>query len=107
MNFFCPLPTNTPIDADGINTFASLGPYYVASRQVGRQLIMKSNPNYKGPRPHNVSTFAFTANTNLDQSLLQVKAGQADYDAGGLPATAHADLAKQYGVTRAARVATS
>ena len=29
-------------------------------------------------------------NTNLDQSLLQVKAGQVDYDAGGLPATAHA-----------------
>ena len=26
----------------------------------------------------------FTVNTNLDQSLLQVKAGQSDYDAGGL-----------------------
>ena len=37
-------------------------------------------------------------NTNLDQSLLQVKAGQSDYDAGGLPATAHASLAQQYGV---------
>ncbi len=98
MDFFCPIPKGTPINADGINTFASFGPYYVASRQVGRQLIMKTNPNYKGSRPHNISTFVFTMNTNLDQSLLQVKAGQADYDAGGLPATANAGLAQQYGV---------
>jgi ABC-type oligopeptide transport system substrate-binding subunit len=95
MDFFCAIPTNTPIDADGINTFSSFGPYYVASRQVGRQIIVKEDPNYKGPRPHNVNTFVFTVNTNLDQSLLQVKAGQSDYDAGGLPPTAHAGLAQQ------------
>jgi len=100
MNFFCPIPKGTPINPDGINTFSAFGPYYVASRQVGRQIIVKSNPNYKGPRPHNVDTFVFTANTQLDQSLLQVKAGQADYDAGGLPPTAHADLAKQYGINK-------
>jgi ABC-type oligopeptide transport system substrate-binding subunit len=98
MNFFCPIPKGMPINADGVDTFASFGPYYVASRQVGRQLITKTNPNYKGSRPHNVSTFVFTMNTNLDQSLLQVKSGQADYDAGGLPATANAGLAQQYGV---------
>jgi ABC-type transport system substrate-binding protein len=100
MNFFCALPKGTPITADGINTFSSFGPYYVASRQVGRQLITKTNPNYKGSRPHNIDTFVFTMNTNLDQSLLQVKSGQADYDAGGLPPTAHADLAQQYGVNK-------
>jgi len=98
MNFFCPIPKGTPINPDGIDSFASFGPYYVASRQVGRQLITKRNPNYKGQRPANIDTFVMTANTNLDQSLLQVKAGQADYDMGGLPPTAHADLAKQYGV---------
>ncbi len=98
MNFFCPIPKGTPVNPDGINSFASFGPYYVASRQVGRQLITKRNPNYKGQRPANIDTFVMTANTNLDQSLLQVKAGQADYDMGGLPPTAHADLAKQYGV---------
>ena len=72
MDFFSPIPKGTPINADGINSFASFGPYYVASRQVGRQLIVKANPNYHGSRPHNVSTFVFTMNTNLDQSLLQV-----------------------------------
>ncbi len=100
MNFFCALPKGTEINADGINTFSSFGPYYVASRQVGRQIILKSNPNYKGTRPHNVDTFVFTMNTNLDQSLLQVKSGQVDYDAGGLPPTAHADLAKTYGINK-------
>ena len=83
-----------------ITTFASFGPYYIASRQVGRQIIVKENPNYRGPRPHNVNTFVFTVNTNLDQSLLQVKAGQSDYDAGGLPPTAHSGLAQQFGINK-------
>jgi peptide/nickel transport system substrate-binding protein len=100
MNFFCPLPTSTPIGARGVNTFPSWGPYYVASRQVGRSIIVRTNANYKGSRPHNVDTFAFTVNTNVDQSLLQVKAEKADYDAGLLPATAHADLAKQFGINK-------
>ena len=60
MNFFCAIPKGTPINADGINSFASFGPYYVASRQVGRQIITKTNPNYKGSRPHNIDTFVFT-----------------------------------------------
>jgi ABC-type oligopeptide transport system substrate-binding subunit len=100
MNFFCALPKGTPINPDGIDSFASFGPYYVASRQVGRQIITKTNPNYKGQRPHNIDTFVFTANTNLDQSLLQVKSGQADYDSGGLPSTANAGLAQQYGINK-------
>ena len=100
MNPFCAIATDTPTDPNGINTFASFGPYYVASRQVGRQIITKTNPNYKGSRPHNIDTFVFTANANVDQSLLQVKAGQADYDAGGLPATAHASLAQEFGINK-------
>jgi len=100
MNFFCPIPKGTPINPDGIDTFASFGPYYVASRQVGRAMIVKRNPNYKGSRPANFDTFSFTMNTNLDQSLLQVKSGQADYDAGGLPPTANAGLAQQYGINK-------
>ncbi len=100
MNFFCPIPKGTPINPDGINTFASFGPYYVASRQVGRTMVTKTNPNYKGQRPHNIDTFAFTMNTNLDQSLLQVKQGSADYDAAGLPSTANAGLAQQYGINK-------
>ena len=77
---------------NGVTTLPGSGPYYIASRQVGRNIVLKRNPNYKGPRPHNVDTFNITVNTNLDQSLLQVKAGQVDCDMGGLPPTAHAEL---------------
>ena len=35
-----------------------------------------------------------------NQSLLQVRAGQADYDAAGLPPTAHDSLSREYGVKK-------
>jgi peptide/nickel transport system substrate-binding protein len=98
--FACAIPTNLPIDANGVTTLPGAGPYYFASRQVGRSIVLKRNPNYKGPRPHNIDTFNITVNANVDQSLLQVKSGQVDWDIGGLPPTAHADLADQFGVNK-------
>src|SRR5918912_1094061 len=56
--------------------------------------------NIADDRHGNIDTFDITVNTNLDQSLLQVRSGQVDYDMGGLPPTAHADLAKRYGVNK-------
>ena len=41
-----------------------------------------------------------TTNTDVNQSLLQVRAGQVDYDQFGLPPTAHDDLSRQYGVKK-------
>jgi hypothetical protein len=38
-----------------------------------------------------------TVDTNINQSLLQVEADQADYDIVGLPQTAAARLSKQMG----------
>jgi oligopeptide transport system substrate-binding protein len=100
MPFFQALETNMAVDPKGVNAYPSAGPYYIASRDVGRQIVVRKNPNYKGNRPRNVDTFLITVNTNLDQSLLQVKSNQVDYDMGGLPPTAHSDLAKQYGVNK-------
>jgi len=100
MPFFQALETNLAIDPKGVNAYPSAGPYYIASRDVGRQIIVKKNPNYKGNRPANIDQFVMTVNTNLDQSLLQVKANQVDYDMGGLPPTAHADLAAQFGINK-------
>jgi peptide/nickel transport system substrate-binding protein len=62
--------------------------------------VLKRNPYYKGNRPANPDQIVITPNVNVDQSLLQVKAGQADFDLGGIPATAAADLAKTYGVNK-------
>jgi peptide/nickel transport system substrate-binding protein len=100
MPFFQAIPANLATDPKGVNAYPSAGPYYIASRDVGRQIVLKTNKFYKGNRPHNIDTFTITVNTNLDQSLLQVKANQVDYDMGGLPPTAHADLAATYGINK-------
>ena len=62
--------------------------------------MLARNPYYKGDRPANPDQIVFTPNANVDQSLLQVKAGQADIDLEGLPPTATADLGTQYGVNK-------
>jgi peptide/nickel transport system substrate-binding protein len=87
-----------PIDAKGVNVYPSAGPYKIASREVGRQLVLERNTFYKGNRPANPDRIVYTVNTDLNQSLLQVRAGQADYDYAGVPPTAHDDLSKTYGV---------
>jgi peptide/nickel transport system substrate-binding protein len=100
MPFFQAISLKMPNDPRGVDAYPSGGPYYIASRIVNRRIVLKRNKFYKGNRPANIDTFDFAVNTNLDQSLLQVKANQADYDIGGLPPTAHADLARTYGVNR-------
>src|SRR5919202_4720314 len=100
MPFFQALPLNIKDDPHGVDAYPSAGPYYIAQRIVNRRIVLKKNKFYKGDRPRNIDTFDITVNTNLDQSLLQVRNGQVDYDMGGLPPTAHADLAKRYGVNK-------
>jgi ABC-type transport system substrate-binding protein len=39
-------------------------------------------------------------NTNAQQSLLQVKANQVDFDLFGVPPSAHAGLAREYGINK-------
>jgi len=100
MPFFQALKTNLALDKNGVSVYPTGGPYTITERTVGRHITVTKNKYYKGPRPANVQTFDINVNTNLDQSLLQVKAGQADYDMGGLPATAHADLGQQFGINK-------
>jgi ABC-type transport system substrate-binding protein len=96
-------PKKTPLDPNGVKVYPSGGPYYIAARDVGRTVLLKRNKYYKGNRPHNPNTIAINVNTNLDTSLLQVKANQRDYDMFGVPPTAHVDLhthfRKQYHVS--------
>jgi peptide/nickel transport system substrate-binding protein len=100
MPFFQALPLSLKVDAHGAEAYPSAGPYYISSRVVNRRIVVKKNKFYKGSRPRNIDTFDIDVNTNLDQSLLQVRANQRDYDMAGLPASAHSNLAKQYGVNK-------
>jgi len=100
MQWFTAVKPSMPYSSQGLNTYPAAGPYYIASRDPGRSTVLKRNPYYKGSRPANPDQIAFTPNVNVDQSLLQVKAGQSDMDLGGIPPTAASDLAKQYGVNK-------
>ena len=100
MPFFQALALNIPTNSHGVNTYPSGGPYYFASRSVGRQIVLKRNRYYHGKRPANADTMIINVNTNVDQSLLQVRRGEVNYDLGGLPASAPAQLAKDFGVNK-------
>jgi peptide/nickel transport system substrate-binding protein len=100
MPFFSAISLKTKVNPQGAEAYPSAGPYYISQRIVNRRIVLKRNKYYKGPRPHNIDTFDINVNSNLDQSLLQVKSNQADYDMGGLPASAHAGLASQYGTNK-------
>lgn len=101
MPFFGAVKPSMAIDPKGISVYPSAGPYRIVSRTITQSLTLARNPNYRGNRPANADRIVYTVNTDQNQSLLQVRAGQADYDASGVPPTAHADLAQQFGVRRA------
>ncbi|HEY2938524.1 MAG TPA: ABC transporter substrate-binding protein [Gaiellaceae bacterium] len=96
MPFFQAISLKMPIDPNGVKTYPSGGPYYIASRDIGRSILLKRNKYYKGNRPHNPNQISITVNTNLDTSLLQVKANQRDYDMFGVPPTAHVELHRDF-----------
>jgi peptide/nickel transport system substrate-binding protein len=102
MPFFCAIvPSKTPVDPQGVNTLPGAGPYYIASRTVGKQIVLKTNPYYKGNRPHRSGTIVMTMNTDPSQTYLQVSNGTYAADPSGLDnPSAAADLEKQFGVNK-------
>jgi ABC-type oligopeptide transport system substrate-binding subunit len=100
MPFFQAISLKMANDPKGVDSYPSGGPYTISSRIPNRRIVLTRNKFYKGSRPANINTFDITVNTNLDQSLLQVRSNQVDYDMGGLPPTAHAGLASDFGVNK-------
>jgi ABC-type oligopeptide transport system substrate-binding subunit len=66
--FFCPVPTDTPTLRGGLlkgdtgvvggGYIPSAGPYFVAGYANEEYVILKRNPNYRGPRPHALDAIA-------------------------------------------------
>lgn len=100
MSFFCPIKVGTPIEPDGINNPPGSGPYYVAERTVNRQLVLKENPFYKGPRPHNYDQIIWTIGPSLEACRLNVEQNNTDYCVDGIPPTAYKEVADKYGINR-------
>jgi peptide/nickel transport system substrate-binding protein len=100
MAFFSATDLSVPIDPNGVNTYPSAGPYYLASRTPERQMILKRNPYYKGTRPHNFDTITIEVGNTLETIQLNVQSGKSDYAQAGIPATAYAEVAQKFGVNR-------
>jgi peptide/nickel transport system substrate-binding protein len=98
--FNCALKVGTPHIPQGINKFASAGPYYVASRTPNRTIVLKRNKYYKGFLGHNPNQIIVTVQTDPNASLQATERGTVNTDIGGLPPTEHARLGRQYGVNR-------
>ena len=102
MPFFCAIdPAKTPVDPQGLKTVPGAGPYYIAARTVGKQLVMKVNPYYRGNRPHRASQIVFTMNTDPQQTYLQISKGTYATDPNGLSnPSAAGQLAGKYGINK-------
>src|SRR5829696_1190727 len=102
MPFFCAVPIGTPVDPNGQQAIPSAGPYYVASAFPEQRIVLKPNPNYRGPRPHRLDGIVYTLGVAKARSVAQIEAGRADYVADGVPAAAAARLETRYGAHTAA-----
>ncbi len=100
MPFFAAVPSNIGNDPNGALTPASAGPYYIASRTPGKSILLKANPNYHGPRPHNVAAINYTVGNSQEAIRLRVEQGASDYAADGVPSPAYAELATRYGINK-------
>jgi ABC-type transport system substrate-binding protein len=92
------LAANT--DSQGVNSYASCGPYYVASRTPNKSITLKRNAFYKGSRPHNVDQIEYRIGNSLQVIEQNVETGTTDFAAQGLDPTSWKRLADKYGVNK-------
>ena len=78
--FFCTMPADTPAVHGGLPMVPapSAGPYYVSDHFNGEYLILKRNPNYRGPRPAHLDAVAFREGISPEHSVERVESGAWD-----------------------------
>ena len=87
MPFFCAMPSGTPIaDIDPQkHPIPSAGPYYISYQNIGWQTVVRRNPNYRGPRPHNLDAVVYVAGIDTGPAAAQIVEGKLDYLAEQYP----------------------
>jgi len=102
MPFFAGIDTTlaSQIDANGINNYASCGPYYFAARTPNRSITLKRNPNYKGGRAANADVIQVNIGNDTNVELQNTLSGATDYPSGGIPPTEWKGLVAQYGLNK-------
>ena len=99
MPFFAAIPTNLPIDPQGVSAPThGAGPYYVREWTKNRRVILERNRFYRGPNPGNVNRIQVDIGLPLETIKLNIDRGATDF--GDIPPSAHAELGRRYGVKR-------
>jgi ABC-type transport system substrate-binding protein len=99
MPYLCPVPIGLPIDPEGVAApLPGSGRYYLAEFVRGKQVVLKRNPFYRGPRPRHLDRLVAQVvdSTAISQ---QVEAGALDVDMGVSPSQL-SDLSARYGVNK-------
>ncbi len=101
--FFCAVPPELPIDAEGVGAFPAAGPYYVVDYRRGERVVLRRNPFYGGRRPHHVAGFDVDLRAASPQEVLQrVDRGEADWGhtLAGIYFDPALGLVEKYGINR-------
>ena len=106
----CAVPTDTPIDPQGVfNEIPMAGPYYIARYLPRQGVVLAANPNYHGSRPRHFARIELSVGIPIARAIAAVTAGTADnvslgsdsnLSAAGLAEVSR--LAAQYGPGSAA-----
>jgi peptide/nickel transport system substrate-binding protein len=75
--YFCAVPPSAPDKQS--DTLPSAGPYAIASYDVGRSLVLRRNPYYRGSRKARVERIVYYFGALPSQIALQLERGEVDY----------------------------
>ncbi len=99
MPFFCGIPTNLPINPDGVSApVVGSGPYFIKEWTKNRRIVLARNRFYRGPSPHNINGVEIDVGLPLETIKLNIDRGATD--TGDIPPAAHAELGRRYGVKK-------
>jgi len=83
---------------NGVLTYPSAGPYYIAVNQPQRLAVLKRNKYYHGMLEHNPNQIVVNENNGSGEAqVLQIEKGQFDLDYGQVPSDQVSTVAKKYG----------
>jgi peptide/nickel transport system substrate-binding protein len=94
--FFCAVPLNAP-PANPDAVLPSAGPYYVESFSRDGTTVLRRNPNYSGKRPRFFDAIVYQAHVPPATTEADIKAGNVDYAADGLPPQDYAQIGADFG----------
>jgi ABC-type transport system substrate-binding protein len=98
MPYICPVPTDLPIDPEGVGApLPGAGPYYFAEFVRGSRAVLKRNSFYRGPRAHHVDQFVVQVGSDSVTNSRKVDTGELDIDLN-VPVPRMAELSAKYKV---------